>query len=238
MNNNGVNLDASMNVTGTWENPRTGERVYARDVMMEDNQILVTTSTGRAIPYNTFQHYVKVSDKNVVKEAKKPTKTSKPKTPNRVLLQGLDTQPTSSVIESGGEWVDPSIFDVTNERRVNGNQFTTSTQSISPTGTNTPFPGSDNSRVKINTNVLKALDNLTDDEKPNIDVSFVWKNDNVLEFIYKYLGATPEEVVDCLIYKFVDTSSILQAVTNSLKDRLGVEQDAQNNPVLSENVDN
>ena len=52
------NLDGPI-MTGTWYNPKTGDKFTVRDTYFEDNNYMVITTDGRRMDYNMIQNYVK-----------------------------------------------------------------------------------------------------------------------------------------------------------------------------------
>ena len=67
---NTMDFGAGLDLTGSWENVRTGEVINIRDTIMMDNQMIGLTTDGRQIPFEKLQSFVK-SD------------TAKPNTPPR-----------------------------------------------------------------------------------------------------------------------------------------------------------
>ena len=65
-----MDFGAGLDLTGSWENVRTGEVINIRDTIMMDNQMIGLTTDGRQIPFEKLQSFVK-SD------------TAKPNTPPR-----------------------------------------------------------------------------------------------------------------------------------------------------------
>lgn len=71
--NNGINFSMDGPIMdGTWYNPQTSDIFTVRDTFFQDNQLVVHTTDGRMLDYNTIQNYVK-TDKNFTPEQKKQT---------------------------------------------------------------------------------------------------------------------------------------------------------------------
>lgn len=70
---NGINfsIDGPM-MTGTWYNHSTGDRFTVRDTFFENNQLLISTTDGRMMDYNTIQNYVQCDAKDLPRVKDKP----------------------------------------------------------------------------------------------------------------------------------------------------------------------
>jgi len=67
-----ISFDSGMPIIeGTWYNPKTGDSFTARDTFFEDNNLIVMTTDGRRMNYNSLQNYVK-SDKPIKLDRPKP----------------------------------------------------------------------------------------------------------------------------------------------------------------------
>lgn len=58
MNNINFPIEGPM-MDGTWSNPHTGDSFTVRDTYFQDNQLMVSTTDGRMLDYNTIQDYIK-----------------------------------------------------------------------------------------------------------------------------------------------------------------------------------
>lgn len=79
---------------GTWYNPTTGDSFTVKDTFFEDNNLLVMTTDGRQIGYNTIQHYIK-SDKPIkkdptIQQSKQPQQNNLPAEVAAILDNGDD----------------------------------------------------------------------------------------------------------------------------------------------------
>ena len=54
-----MDFGAGLDLTGSWENVRTGEVINIRDTIMMDNQMIGLTTDGRQIPFEKLQSFVK-----------------------------------------------------------------------------------------------------------------------------------------------------------------------------------
>ena len=54
--------DSGPVMSGTWFNRRTQDSFTVRDAFLEDNQMIILTTDGRRLDYNTIQEYEQVND--------------------------------------------------------------------------------------------------------------------------------------------------------------------------------
>lgn len=91
----GITFDGmSPMLDGTWYNPTTGDSFTVKDTFFEDNNLLVMTTDGRQIGYNTIQHYIK-SDKPIkkdptIQQSKQPQQNNLPAEVAAILDNGDD----------------------------------------------------------------------------------------------------------------------------------------------------
>lgn len=93
------NLDGPI-MTGTWYNPKTGDKFTVRDTYFEDNNYMVITTDGRRMDYNMIQNYVK-SDSPI-------PKMEQPKAAPQPVKIGDIQETSSSIIPqdlSGDEFI-------------------------------------------------------------------------------------------------------------------------------------
>lgn len=86
MNNINFPIEGPM-MDGTWSNPHTGDSFTVRDTYFQDNQLMVSTTDGRMLDYNTIQDYIKTD-----KPFPKPTNNHNDHLPTEV----------SSLIDNNG----------------------------------------------------------------------------------------------------------------------------------------
>ena len=109
---NTMDFGAGLDLTGSWENVRTGEVINIRDTIMMDNQMIGLTTDGRQIPFEKLQSFVKsdiakpnTPPKRVNTPQKKVQRPSKPfiDDVDREQNWGATTEDVDSSADSGYE---------------------------------------------------------------------------------------------------------------------------------------
>ena len=207
---NAMDFGAGLDLTGSWENVRTGEVINIRDTIMMDNQMIGLTTDGRQIPFEKLQSFVK-SD------------TAKPNTPpRRTTAPQKRTQRPSK----------PFIDDVDREQN-----WGLTTEDTNPSNNpeyeilpedmdllRKPLPKRENtvnepkSQPELPNPISTVLDGLKKGEQPKINFSIKW--DNIPEGIIclkKYLQIPENDIADAIINKFINVSDIRDKLTADLK---------------------
>ena len=184
---NTMDFGAGLDLTGSWENVRTGEVINIRDTIMMDNQMIGLTTDGRKIPFENLQSFVK-SD------------IAKPNTPpRRTNISQKRTQRPSK----------PFIDDVDREQnwgtKDNEDSSTDSGYEILPEDMDLlrkPLPRKeDEDRVQkpeLPNPISTVLDGLKKSEQPKINFNIKW--DNIPEgiiFLKKYLQISENDITIC-----------------------------------------
>ena len=175
---NAMDFGAGLDLTGSWENVRTGEVINIRDTIMMDNQMIGLSTDGRQIPFEKLQSFVK---SDIAKPNTPPKRTNIPQKrtprPSKPFVDDVDREqnwgaPTENVDSSAdsGYEILPEDMDLLRKplpRREDEDRVQKSEQS-SPIST--------------------VLEGLKKSEQPKINFSIKW--DNIPEgiiFLKKYL---------------------------------------------------
>ena len=202
-----MDFGAGLDLTGSWENVRTGEVINIRDTIMMDNQMIGLSTDGRQIPFEKLQSFVKsdtakpnTPTKRVNTPQKKVQRPSKPfiDDVDREQNWGLTTDDTNS--SNAGYEILPEDMDLLRKplpRKEDVNK-TQKTEQSSPIST--------------------VLDGLKKSEQPKINFNIKW--DNIPEgiiFLKKYLQISEDDITDAVINKFININDIRDKLITDLK---------------------
>lgn len=205
---NTMDFGAGLDLTGSWENVRTGEVINIRDTIMMDNQMIGLSTDGRQIPFEKLQSFVKsdIAKPNTPpKRANIPQKrTPRPSKPfvddvDREQNWGATTEDVDSSVDSGYEIL-PEDMDLLRKplpKREDEDRTQKSEQ---------PNP------------VSTVLEGLKKSEQPKINFSIKW--DNIPEgiiFLKKYLQISENDITDAIINKFINVNDIREKLIADLK---------------------
>ena len=203
-----MDFGAGLDLTGSWENVRTGEVINIRDTIMMDNQMIGLTTDGRQIPFEKLQSFVK---SDTAKPNTPPRRTATPQKrtsrPSKPFIDDVDreqnwgatTDDADPSTDSGYEIL-PEDMDLLRKplsRREDEDKVQKSEQS-NPIST--------------------VLDGLKKSEQPKINFSIKW--DNIPEgiiFLKKYLQISENDITDAIINKFINVNDIREKLTADLK---------------------
>ena len=205
---NAMDFGAGLDLTGSWENVRTGEVINIRDTIMMDNQMIGLSTDGRQIPFEKLQSFVK-SDIAKPNTPPKRTNISQKRTPrpskpfvddvDREQNWGATTEDVDSSADSGYEIL-PEDMDLLRK----------------------PLPKrEDEDRVQKSEQpnpISTVLDGLKKGEQPKINFSIKW--DNIPEgiiFLKKYLQISENDITDAIINKFINVNDIREKLIVDLK---------------------
>lgn len=205
---NAMDFGAGLDLTGSWENVRTGEVINIRDTIMMDNQMIGLTTDGRQIPFEKLQSFVK-SD------------TAKPNTPPQRTNISQKRTPRPSK---------PFVDDV--DREQNWGSTTDDVDSSADSGyeilpedmdlLRKPLPKREDEdrtqKPELPNPISTVLDGLKKSEQPKINFSIKW--DNIPEgiiFLKKYLQISENDITDAIINKFINVNDIREKLTVDLK---------------------
>ena len=205
---NTMDFGAGLDLTGSWENVRTGEVINIRDTIMMDNQMIGLSTDGRQIPFEKLQSFVK---SDIAKPNTPPQRTniSQKRTPrpskpfvddvDREQNWGSTTDDVDSSADSGYEIL-PEDMDLLRK----------------------PLPRrEDEDRVQKfeqSNPISTVLEGLKKSEQPKINFSIKW--DNIPEgiiFLKKYLQISENDITDAIINKFINVNDIREKLTADLK---------------------
>lgn len=203
-----MDFGAGLDLTGSWENVRTGEVINIRDTIMMDNQMIGLSTDGRQIPFEKLQSFVK-SD------------TAKPNTPPR---RANITQKRAPRVSK------PFIDDV--DREQNWGATTDDVDSSTDSGyeilpedmdlLRKPLPRREDAnkvqKFELPNPISTVLDGLKKSEQPKINFSIKW--DNIPEgiiFLKKYLQISDNDITDAIINKFININDIRDKLISDLK---------------------
>ena len=206
---NAMDFGAGLDLTGSWENVRTGEVINIRDTIMMDNQMIGLSTDGRQIPFEKLQSFVK-SDIAKPNTPPKRTNISQKRTPrpskpfvddvDREQNWGATTEDVDTSATDSGYEILPEDMDLLRKplsRREDEDKVQKSEQS-NPIST--------------------VLDGLKKSEQPKINFSIKW--DNIPEgiiFLKKYLQISENDITDAIINKFINVNDIREKLTADLK---------------------
>ena len=207
---NTMDFGAGLDLTGSWENVRTGEVINIRDTIMMDNQMIGLSTDGRQIPFEKLQSFVK-SDIAKPNTPPKRTNISQKRTPrpskpfvddvDREQNWGATTEDVDSSADSGYEIL-PEDMDLLRKPLPKRENTVNEPK---------PQPGLPNP-------ISTVLDGLKKSEQPKINFSIKW--DNIPEgiiFLKKYLQIPDNDIADAIINKFINVSDIRDKLTADLK---------------------
>lgn len=204
---NAMDFGAGLDLTGSWENVRTGEVINIRDTIMMDNQMIGLTTDGRQIPFEKLQSFVKsdiakpnTPPKRVNTPQKKVQRPSKPfiDDVDREQNWGLTTDDANS--SNAGYEILPEDMDLLRK----------------------PLPKRENmvneQKPEMPNPISTVLEGLKKSEQPKINFSIKW--DNIPEgiiFLKKYLQISDNDITDAIINKFININDIRDKLTTDLK---------------------
>ena len=204
---NAMDFGAGLDLTGSWENVRTGEVINIRDTIMMDNQMIGLTTDGRQIPFEKLQSFVKsdiakpnTPPKRVNTPQKRVQRPSKPfiDDVDREQNWGLTTDDTNS--SNAGYEILPEDMDLLRK----------------------PLPKRENTineqKSEMPNPISTVLEGLKKSEQPKINFSIKW--DNIPEgiiFLKKYLQISDNDITDAIINKFININDIRDKLTTDLK---------------------
>ena len=57
-------MGEDFNITGTWVNRMTGDKVVVRSTVIDGDDMLIICADGRQLKMSEFQNYIQMSDEN------------------------------------------------------------------------------------------------------------------------------------------------------------------------------
>lgn len=205
---NTMDFGAGLDLTGSWENVRTGEVINIRDTIMMDNQMIGLSTDGRQIPFEKLQSFVK---SDIAKPNTPPQRTNisqkrspRPSKPfvddvDREQNWGSTTDDVDSSADSGYEIL-PEDMDLLRK----------------------PLPKREDEdrtqKPELPNPISTVLDGLKKSEQPKINFSIKW--DNIPEgiiFLKKYLQISENDITDAIINKFINVNDIREKLIADLK---------------------
>ena len=199
--NNGISFSGGAPMMeGTWYNPKTGDSFTVRDTFFENNELIVFTTDGRRLNYNTIERYVK-SDKPIPKQENpsKGMKLNNTQTLPSEVSALLDTSDSTSIVNKQENIAEPKIND-------NSNYMYSDTYIKSVDVQNT----SENWKI-----IDKALSKVNKAPKMNIELEwedFPMKEIDLLESIMEI----PEnEIIDYLV-SFFDIQTLIESIKSEI----------------------
>ena len=206
---NTMDFGAGLDLTGSWENIRTGEVINIRDTIMMDNQMIGLTTDGRKIPFENLQSFVK-SDIAKPNTPPKRTNISQKRTPR-------PSKPFFDDVDREQNW----------GTKDNADSSTDSGYEILPEDMDLlrkPLPRKEGeskiqkSESELPNPISTVLDGLKKSEQPKINFNIKW--DNIPEgiiFLKKYLQISENDITDAIINKFINVNDIRDKLTSDLK---------------------
>jgi hypothetical protein len=203
---NGINFSMDGPIMdGTWYNTTTGDSFTVRDTFFQDNQLMVQTTDGRMLDYNTIQNYVQCDSKDI------PTNNVQ-KTNNDIPVE------VAELLESPTPQ-DPYMLDedmaLISGDIVNRNPIptvTTSNNCIVPNHT-----GNVGSTVKTEDQRLVERV-LSRQQQPSISCNINWTKfpQKQMDVLMDMMGVELEDVCDFYISK-IDLNDIRESIKRDIK---------------------
>ena len=203
-----MDFGAGLDLTGSWENVRTGEVINIRDTIMMDNQMIGLSTDGRQIPFEKLQSFVK-SDIAKPNTPPKRTNISQKRTPrpskpfvddvDREQNWGATTDDVDPSTDSGYEIL-PEDMDLL-RKPLSRKEDVNKTQ-----------------KAEHSSPISTVLDGLKKSEQPKINFNIKW--DNIPEgiiFLKKYLQISENDITDAVINKFININDIRDKLITDLK---------------------
>ena len=203
--------DSGPVMSGTWFNRRTQDSFTVRDAFLEDNQMIILTTDGRRLDYNTIQEYEQVNDNQL------PLKNGQqnqlpPEVASMVedveALPVIETQAPASAI-AGILPEDMALIQTQPAQPVNDPLHTPIGQLANKTPTGHVLTEEDEEVRFTNRTIKRALDRAKKD--PEIAVGIKWNKypEKQMEMLVDYMGIDVEDIVAYYIDK-IDLNTIRQ----------------------------
>lgn len=203
--------DSGPVMSGTWFNRRTQDSFTVRDVFLEDNQMIVLTTDGRRLDYNTIQEYEQVNDKQL------PLKNDQqrglpPEVASMVedieALPAIETQTPASAVP-GMLPEDMTLIQTQQAQPTNDLLHTPINQLANKTPAETMLTEADEEMRFTSRTIKRALDRAKKD--PEIAVGIKWNKypEKQMEMLVDYMGIDVEDIVSYYIDK-IDLNAIRQ----------------------------
>ena len=202
-------------MSGTWQNPQTGHKFTVRDSFFQDGQLMVQTTEGQLLDYNTIQNYVQCTD----------DKGNNVNVPTQTPLQGptkkrgidIPSEVAGMVLPEGPAGAGEDEFLTTEDM-----DMVKSLGSL-----NGPSMAAPEKALVVATPVsedYKMIDRvLSRHSIPELNAEIVWPNapKKQIDTLVDILGVNPEEIADYYISK-LDRNAVFEAmkagVTKYIKD--------------------
>ena len=215
-------------MSGTWQNPQTGHKFTVRDSFFQDGQLMVQTTDGQLLDYNTIQNYIQCTD-DKGNNVNVPTQTPMPGTKKK---QGMDvpSEVSSMVLPEGPAGAGEDEFLTAEDMAmVKGLGSLNGPSVVSPERTRAmAAPISED---------YKMIDRvLSRHSIPELNAEIVWPNapKKQIDTLVDILGVNPEEIADYYISK-LDRNAVFEAmkvgVAKYIKDIL-MPQDIKDAPQI------
>lgn len=184
---------------GTWYNPKTGDSFTVRDTFFENNELIVFTTDGRRLNYNTIERYVK-SDKPIPKQ-ENPSKNMK--------LNNV--KPLPKEVED--------ILDTGNSTIANIHSAITTPKTNDATTTNSSFVYAQTKEVASTSENYKIIEKALSKSNitPELSIELEWDNFPIKEIeLLKNIMDIPEDEITDYIVNYFDTKTIINVIKSEI----------------------
>lgn len=202
-------------MSGTWQNPTTGHKFTVQDSFFQDGQLMVQTTNGQVLDYNTIQNYIQCTD-DKGNSINIPTQT--PRTGN-TQPESIPAEVSNMVLPEGPSGAGEDEFLTAEDM-----ELTRGLGSITQPATMT------NDGVRVNPEFTptqetprsedyKMIDRvLRKHSIPELNAEILWNDTpkKQIETLVDILGVDPEEIAAYYIAK-LDKNAVFEAMKNGVE---------------------
>lgn len=195
--------DSGPVMSGTWFNRRTQDSFTVRDAFLEDNQMIVLTTDGRRLDYNTIQEYEQVND-NQLKNGQQT------QLPPEVASMVEDVETVAGDQTASGMLPeDLAIIQSQPAQPANDPLHAPMNQLVNKAPANIALTEEEEEARFTNRTIKRILDRAKKD--PEIAVGIKWTKypEKQMEMLVDYMGINVEDIVSYYIDK-IDLNAIRQ----------------------------
>lgn len=205
--------DSGPVMSGTWFNRRTQDSFTVRDAFLEDNQMIILTTDGRRLDYNTIQDYEQINDnqlppKNGQQNQLPPEVASMIEDVEALPVVGTQA-PTSAVQVPGMLPEDMALIQSQQAQPANDPLHTPMNQLVNKAPAGHVLTEEEEEVRFTNRTIKRTLDRAKKD--PEIAVGIKWSKypEKQMEMLVDYMGIEVEDIVSYYIDK-IDLNAIRQ----------------------------
>lgn len=192
-------------MSGTWQNPQTGHKFTVQDSFFQDGQLMVQTTGGQLLDYNTIQNYIQCTD-DKGNNVNVPTQTPMPGSKKK---QGMDvpSEVASMVLPEGPAGAGEDEFLTAEDMAmVKGLGSLNGPSVVAP-----EKPSVAGTPVSEDYKMIDRV--LSRHSIPELNAEIVWPNapKKQIDTLVDILGVDPEEIADYYISK-LDREAVFEAM--------------------------